>query len=53
MKQLIYIVEVKYYKFSFDNAEEAIAFANTAKQHSTENVSVEMTVTFAEDGEQE
>ena len=33
-----YIVEINYYKFVFDDAEEAMAFAKTAMEHGTDRV---------------
>ena len=53
MKELIYEVEVRYNKFTFTDADEALAFAMCAKMHDTEDITVEIHVLEKKDETQE
>lgn len=46
MKNKKYIVKVSYIKFEFDNAKEALEFANMASDHVTseDNIDVNMAI---------
>lgn len=58
MKELVYEVGVRYIgvrysTFTFDDANEAMTFATCAKEHSTDDTSIEIHVLEKKDEEQE
>lgn len=52
MKKKI-IVTIKYNEFEFDNIDDAVIFAETAKRTATEDMDVEVNIAFKNEKEKE
>lgn len=50
MKKKI-IVTLKYNDFEFENIDDAVNFAETAKRTTTEDIEIQVNVTFEKEGE--
>lgn len=53
MKELVFMVEVGYRKFEFDESHEAMSFAMCAKEHESEDMNVEIHILTKKDEAQE